>query len=742
MFRFNWVVTLVATATLWSFTCGVLLREDDAATFFANATSFISNNFTWLYTFTQNAWLGVILYVLLRKKYASIKLGQPDDKPDFSDAVWFILIFTTGLGTGIFYFGVSEPMYYYRSDAGLTDDKTNYLAKIPFMNDDQRATMAMFMTFFHWGLHGWSVYILIALTLSVVTYRLGRPMTIRQAFYPLFGDYVNGLFGDLIDALSIACTTFGLCTSLGLGAASINATLHRMNKDIAIDSIEIQSVIIWGITALTTMAVISGINRGMVYLALTAFMILSCLVLLLFMQDNTFYLINSFVQYVGTYIQYFILAGFDNDALPVQSYEYASGVNPLWGATGLKSKIETALNDTFADPVEYYESSPNSFMDSWTVFYWAWWITWAPFVGMFIAKISRGRTIRSVILVGMFAPMFLGFFAINVLGSLGIKMQRTAELALKHAPDWRKGVVNCGGLGYLNNEPSSDEAKALADVGYYALSCRKSTDRILDVLEPYKELKTFLQVLVLLGVIVFFVTSSDAGAFVDDIIAANGHANPPVLQKVWWSITQGAVAQSLLSASKTGLATIQSVSICAALPYTFALNSMCVALFRACDEAIDDPIHMAQRKGFSTSIVDVFENFAGPDGSTESKLMSTRERLRLLVKCIFKPYDVILIAALELFTPRVLTVVSVCASGCYYLWFMCLCISPVSAALTPLAWLFYIIFVVAITSVRYNLRKKWNVIGNPMDDLIVCFFFFPFALAQMQLEVQGHTGRA
>jgi choline-glycine betaine transporter len=677
------------------------------------------------------------------ERYANIKLGQPDDRPDYSDLVWFTLIFTTGLGTGIFYFGVSEPMYYYRDDSKLLGTATNYLAKIPFMNDDQRANMAMFVTFLHWGLHGWATYILVALTLGVVHYRLGRPLTLRSAFYPIVGDYVNGLFGDLIDSMSIACTTFGLCTSLGLGASSINTILHRMSASIPDDDDNTKSAIIWGITALTTGALVSGLHRGVITFAIVAFSILLALIMILFMLDNTWYLANSFTQQIGTYLQYVILGGFDNDAIAQLNIEFTQNDTHLWGAQGIKQLVETALNKTLADPTTYYSSSPTSFMDTWTVFYWAWWITWAPFVGMFYAKISRGRTIRSLILVGMFAPMFLGFFAISVLGSLGIRMQRIAELALGAAPDWQKGVVNCGALGYLENTPVSADAKKLAsELGVYALACRKSTDRILDILEPYKNLTTLLQTLVLLGVILFFVTSADAGAFVDDKIAANGMENPPVLQKVWWSITQGATAQALLSSTKNGLSTLQSVSICAALPYTFALNYMCVALFRAMDETNEDPTYMKMRKGFSTSIVDVFENFHKADGTMATKQASTKDRLLLLLRTILNPRRSLTTAGLELFKPLRLSVLSFGYGLVYLLWILLLALSPLDKGTHTLAWLMYLIFTSITAAVRYNLRKKWYIIGNLMDDFFVCFFFYPFALAQMQLEVESHTGRA
>jgi choline-glycine betaine transporter len=611
------------------------------------------------------------------------------------------------------------------------------------MNDDQRANMAMFVTFLHWGLHGWATYILVALTLGVVHYRLGRPLTLRSAFYPIVGDYVNGLFGDLIDSMSIACTTFGLCTSLGLGASSINTILHRMSASIPDDDDNTKSAIIWGITALTTGALVSGLHRGVITFAIVAFSILLALIMILFMLDNTWYLANSFTQQIGTYLQYVILGGFDNDAIAQLNIEFTQNDTHLWGAQGIKQLVETALNKTLADPTTYYSSSPTSFMDTWTVFYWAWWITWAPFVGMFYAKISRGRTIRSLILVGMFAPMFLGFFAISVLGSLGIRMQRIAELALGAAPDWQKGVVNCGALGYLENTPVSADAKKLAsELGVYALACRKSTDRILDILEPYKNLTTLLQTLVLLGVILFFVTSAEAGAFVDDMIAANGMENPPVLQKVWWSITQGATAQALLSSTKNGLSTLQSVSICAALPYTFALNYMCVALFRAMDETNEDPTYMKMRKGFSTSIVDVFENFHKADGTMATKQASTKDRLLLLLRTILNPRRSLTTAGLELFKPLRLSVLSFGYGLVYLLWILLLALSPLDKGTHTLAWLMYLIFTSITAAVRYNLRKKWYIIGNLMDDFFVCFFFYPFALAQMQLEVESHTGRA
>lgn len=747
----NWVVTLMANLTLWLFVIIVVessskeLGDDPsgAEKFFASAKTWISNNFTWFYTITQNVWIFVVIYVFSRKKYANVKLGRSDDAPEYTDLVWFVLIFTTGLGTGIFYFGVSEPMSYYRGDSGILGTATNYLAKIPFVNDDQRASMAMFMTFFHWGLHGWAPYLVVGLTAGVVSYRLGRPLTLRSALYPIFGDYINGFVGDFIDAMSIATTTFGLSTSLGLGAKSINATVHRMNNRIPNGSEDVVAFIIWGITFLTTLGVISGIDRGIVFFALLAFTVLTALALILFMTDNTWYMLNSFTQLLGTYMHYFILAGFDNDALSQLNLEFQDGEKHILGHTGVKDRVETLLGTSMADPVEYYQSSPSWFMDGWTVFYWAWWITWAPFVGLFMAKVSRGRTMRSVIVVGMFGPILAGFFVLSIFGSLGIRMQRIAELSLHQAPDWEKGVVNCAGLGYLNGEPVGTQAKALAQqAGVYALACRSSTDRILDILEPYGSLTPLLQTLVLLGVILFFVTSADAGAYTDDLISAGGIHNPPLLQRIWWTVIQGATAQALVTSSKNGLSTIQSISICAALPYTFALNAMCVALFRALDETIGDPKHRSMRKGFSTSIVDIFDNFNTADGLPEGKVMPTKDRLLLLVKVVLHPGHAMLTAALELLSPLKLTVLSTVYAIVYYTWIVLLCVSTVDPDISSVAWLMYLAFVTTTAAVRYNLRAKWRIMGNLFEDFSVSLLLYPFVLAQMKLEVESHKGRA
>jgi len=299
----------------------------------------------------------------------------------------------------------------------------------------------------------------------------------------------------------------------------INGGFHRLNDEIGV-TVDNQIAIIWVITIIATVSITLGLKSGIQTLANVTFAIGLFLLFALIFLDNTWFLLNSFCQSVGHYFQWIMVLGFQCDSWQQLQYEFqtAQDVNLLWGSGPRDSKIynnmaasnaiaATARGDNVAyslgnmtEPV-MYDSHTAKFMDWWTVFYWGWWISWAPFVGMFIARISRGRTIRQLILGAFAAPTAFSFLWLTVFGSLGIKMQRVAELALGTAGDvdWRAGSTDCAALGYVDLMPSSDAAIALADQGYYALSCRDGNSRIFDIMEPYKEVSTFLIFLVVIG---------------------------------------------------------------------------------------------------------------------------------------------------------------------------------------------------------------------------------------------------
>lgn len=392
----------------------------------------------------------------------------------------------------------------------------------------------MNLTFFHWGIHGWIVYVVVGLLLAFLSYRKGLPMTMRSCFYPLLGNGIFGWVGDFIDILSVVCTMFGVCTSLGLGAIQLNAGFRRLNKNITFSTTN-QIITIWGVTACATLSVISGLKLGIRRLSELCFVIGMMLMLIILFYDDTWYLLQLYVQSIGYYLQYVVQVGFHTDAFA-----------QLGNAP---DKLEAA-----------------EWMNDWTIFYWGWWIAWSPFVGMFIAKISRGRTIREFINATLTAPIFYTFLWLTIFGGAGIRMERNAALA----------NVTC-------SSPFGGKTATKSFQGFYRLSCRPKNDMWFDLMDQYGDLGDFLSIVSLIGgIILYFVTSSDSGSLVIDCLSANGDPDPPIPQRIFWALTEGATATALLYAGGTdALNALQAVSIVAGLPYTILLCFMCVALWRA-----------------------------------------------------------------------------------------------------------------------------------------------------------------
>jgi len=467
--RLNWVVSVLASIALWALVIYCINEGATASTEFGKWQSWVTQNFTWLYIGTQNAWIVFLLWIAY-SKYGNMKLGKDHEAPKYDDLSWFAMLFACGIGIGLFYYGVSEPMYYYNGYPNMQ--------KPGWTNDDQRAQQALFITMFHWGLHGWAPYITVALALGLVCFRQGRPLTMRFCFEPLLGEKVTkGIVGDCIDALSIACTTFGVCTSLGLGCTSILTGSERLGLGGDPTSVGDKIAVVVIITIVATISVLSGIDTGIKGLSVITFAIGNILLMSLMFFDNTWYCLNVLVQTIGHYIQFLIQIGFETDAFQQLGYELdASKTNLLMGSDGdasLLNRLSEKGVEMINTPVAFYEQSPVEFMDWWTIFYWGWWISWAPFVGLFIARISRGRTIRNVIIGAFLVPCAFVMVWFSVLGGLGIKMQRIAELALVKDPTaYDTSSPDCEMLGYEAGLPVSDEAKALASAGYFPLACR------------------------------------------------------------------------------------------------------------------------------------------------------------------------------------------------------------------------------------------------------------------------------
>lgn len=539
----------------------------------------------------------------------------------------------------------------------------------------------MNITFFHWGIHGWIVYVVVGLLLGFLSYRKGLPMTMRSCFYPLLGDRIYGWMGDFIDTLSVVCTMFGVCTSLGLGAIQLNAGFQRLNRDIAF-SITNQIITIWGVTACATLSVISGLKLGIRRLSELCFGIGMILMLIVLFFDDTWYLLNLYVQSIGYYLQYVVQIGFHTDAF---------------------AQLHNA-----PDKLEASE-----WMNDWTIFYWGWWIAWCPFVGMFIAKISRGRTIKEFINATLTTPIFYTFLWLTIFGGSGLRMERSAALA----------NITC-------SSPLGGKKATQSFHGLYRLSCRTKNDMWFDVMDQYGDLGQFLSVTSLVGIILYFVTSSDSGSLVIDCLSANGDPDPPVPQRVFWALTEGATATALLYAGGTdALQALQAVSIAAGLPYTILLCFMCVALWRAVQmEAGDlDP----NGPQFSISL---FNPISRPSCSAVFKLLLAT----------VAPWYVIGIAAerRKPSSPRGMACYMILMGVPFYAW-----IAMMVAELLPVhgisyvGWAVLFLFFAVATAIRTGIREEDGIHGSMVEDFFVVMLLYPFAAYQMDQHALNHQPR-
>ena len=522
------------------------------------------------------------------------------------------------------------------------------------------------------------MYVVVGLLLAFVGYRQGLPMTMRSCMYPLIGDKIYGWMGDAIDIISVVCTMFGVCTSLGLGVMQLNAGVHRLKSSVEFSTLN-QIIIIWCVTACATVSVITGLKMGIRRLSETCFALGVFIMMLVFFFDDPCHTLNLLVQSTGYYMQTIVQLGFHTDAFAQLGNAHDGKEKPGW-------------------------------MDSWTIFYWGWWIAWSPFVGMFIAKISRGRTIRQFINATLTAPVAFSILWFSVFGGAGLKMERDATLA-NITCDLLKGGTNA--TESLN--------------GLFRLSCRDKNDMWFDVMSQYGDMGSFLSVLSLIGIVLYFVTSSDSGSLVIDCLSANGDPKPPVLQRVFWALTEGATATALLYVGEEkALNALQTVSIASGVPYTIMLCFMCVALWRAVKvEAGDlDP----NGPQFTTGLLDVLS-------------IPTVESVCKVIISIFAPWYSMGTAAGMVEKPngRKWTHMLIMALPFYA------CISMlvlerlyVFSGICYVGWTLLFGFFAYATGVRNSIREKYEINGNVAEDFFAVMVLYPFAAYQMEHHMKNH----
>ncbi len=493
-------VFLVSGIAIVAFVFYTLALPEQAGEAFSWLFGAVTKGFDWFFLGAANIFVLFCLFLIVTP-LGSVRLGGVDAKPDYTYIGWFAMLFAAGMGIGLMFYGVSEPMSHFSSSMGGTaaegGARTDWAPLGAAAGDEAAAVrLGMAATIFHWGLHPWAIYAIVALALALFSYNKGLPLTIRSAFYPILGDRVWGWWGHAIDTLAVFATLFGLATSLGFGATQANAGLNELFGIPINNTVEV--ILISGITAIALISVLRGLDGGVKVLSEINMGLAFLLLLFVLFTGPTIAILTGFGDYLLAYVEY----------LPALS-------NPV------------GREDV-------------NFMQGWTAFYWAWWISWSPFVGMFIARVSRGRSVREFVICVLLIPSLVCVLWMSVFG--GVAIQQVVQDGYTAAQD---------------------------------AELPRQLFKMLDQL-PLAGITSLIGIVL---VIVFFVTSSDSGSLVIDTITAGGKVDAPVPQRVFWCIFEGAVAIVLLL-SAGGLSSLQSMVISTGLPFTVVLLLMCWAIYK------------------------------------------------------------------------------------------------------------------------------------------------------------------
>ena len=464
-----------------------ILTPESAQRLFSVVQDWILTNASWFYVLTVAIILIAVVFLAF-SRYGDIKLGPDHSRPDYRDVTWFAMLFSTGMGIGLMFFGVAEPVMHF-IDPPVGAGSTVFDAR-----------EAMSITFFHWGLHAWAIYAIVGLILAFFSYRHGLPLRLRSALYPLIGNRVHGPIGHAVDVFAIIGTVFGVATSLGVGVSQINSGLNHL-FDLPV-TIPVQIGLIAIACGLATISVASGLDRGIRMLSEFNLILAVLLLLFVLVLGPTVFLLQAFVQNTGSY-----------------------------------------LSDIVHKTFNLYAYEPNDWIGGWTLFYWGWWIAWSPFVGLFIARISRGRTIREFVRGVLLVPAGFTLFWMTVFGDSAIYL------------------ILVDGAQNLAEIVNADSSLALF--------------AFLETL-PLASITSFIAIVM---VVVFFVTSADSGALVVDLLASDEARHSPVWQRIFWSLLMGVVAIALLLAD--GLTALQTATIASALPFSIILLVAIWGLFKA-----------------------------------------------------------------------------------------------------------------------------------------------------------------
>ena len=454
--------------------------------FFESVQAFIAAKFGWLYVVGVNVILIFCIYLAF-SRFKNIRLGGPDCKPEFSTWAWISMLFNAGIGLVLMFYSVAEPILHFSNppygEAGTIDAAQN----------------ALNLSYLHWGLHGWAIYALMGLSIAFFCYNKGLPLGIRWVLYPLLGDRLKGPIGHFIDTIAVVATMFGLATTLGLGIQHINSGMHHLFG--IVESTNVQVILIAIITVFATISVVSGLHKGVQILSKIASIMAVLLMIFMLVVGPTLFILGSTIQSTGYYLQNIISTG-------------------TW--------------------MEIYKGT--TWMGSWTIFYWGWWFAWAPFVSLFIARISKGRTIKELLIGVVLAPSAVSVLWISIFGSTAFHIELFGE----------------GGITAAVNE--------------------NITTALFSLLEHFP-LSYFSILFVVIAGIIFFVTSSDSGSLVIDFITSGGREKAAVWLRIFWALAEGLVAATLVYGG--GLIALQTGSLVTGLPVCILMLVLCYSILKA-----------------------------------------------------------------------------------------------------------------------------------------------------------------
>ncbi|HEY9091797.1 BCCT family transporter [Parasphingorhabdus sp.] len=457
-----------------------------AAVLFSRVQAFIVADFGWFYVAVVTGFLVFVIYLMF-SRHGDVKLGPDESEPDYSYISWFAMLFSAGMGIGLVFFGVAEPIQHYAAPP------------VGEGGTFEAARQAMVLTFLHWGLHAWAIYIVVGLALAYFSFRRGLPLALRSPLFPLIGRRIFGPIGHAVDIFAVIGTMFGVATSLGLGVLQVNAGFdYLFGVPVSVNT---QLLLIAVITAIATLSVFLGLDKGVKRLSELNIILAVFLLCFVMLIGPTIFLLDAYLQNIGAY-------------------------------------LDSLVQRTF----RLYAYEPNPWLGDWTLFYWGWWIAWSPFVGMFIARISRGRTIREFISGVLLVPVLFSFLWMTVFGNTAIALDMN-------------GVAPIAETALTNLPVALFETLAAL---------------------PFSVVTSFVATLL---VITFFITSADSGALVMDTITSGAAENPPVWQRIFWAVCAGTIAGVLLLAG--GLQALQTAAIASALPFAVIMIFICFGLLRA-----------------------------------------------------------------------------------------------------------------------------------------------------------------